>query len=42
MINEGKPDMAIGFHEDIENSKGSKDMRNRLKKANIPVYIIGR
>lgn len=40
MIDEGKPDMAICFHEDIENSKGSKDMRNRLLKHNIPCHII--
>lgn len=40
MIDEGKPDVAYCFHEDIENSKGSKDMYNRLKKHNIPCEII--
>lgn len=39
MIDEGKPDIAYSFHNDIENSKGSKDMLNRLIKHNIPCRI---
>ena len=40
MIDEGHPDMAVCFHNDVENSRGSKDMKNRLIKHNIPYYII--
>lgn len=40
MVDEGKPDMAFCFHNDIENSKGSKDMYSRLTKHNIPCEII--
>lgn len=40
MIDEGKPDAGLGFHHTIERSKGSKDMRNRLEKVGIPVWII--
>jgi hypothetical protein len=32
--------MAIGFHADIEHSKGSKDMKGRLDKAGIPCKVI--
>jgi len=37
MIDEN-PDIvkAFAFHEDLENSKGTKDIVNRLKKAKIP------
>lgn len=35
-----KPDLVIAFHNDIENSKGTKDMVNRARKANIKVQII--
>ena len=37
MITEGKPDLVIAFHDDLENSKGTKDMIRRAKKAKIPV-----
>lgn len=40
MIDEGKPDMAVCFHNYIESSRGSKDMRSRLIKYNIPCYVI--
>jgi hypothetical protein len=36
MIDEGKLDYAMAFHEDINNSKGTKDMLARLTKAGIP------
>jgi len=35
MIDEGKPDRIIAFHDDIKSSKGTKDMLRRAKKANI-------
>ncbi len=37
MLDEGKPDRAIGFSDDWENSKGSNDMYKRCIKAGIPV-----
>ena len=39
MLVEGKPTYGMGFHSDIEHSKGTKDMANRLKNANIPFDI---
>jgi len=37
MLEEGKPDLVVYFHDDIENSKGTKDMVARAKKAGIEV-----
>lgn len=31
MLDEGSPELVIAFHNDIENSKGTKDMLNRAK-----------
>lgn len=42
MLDEGQPDVVYAFHDNIYESKGTKDMVNRAKKAGIPVYIIGR
>lgn len=39
MLDEGKPDMVIAFHDDLENSKGTKDMIRRAKKADIPAWV---
>ncbi len=35
-------DLVIGFHSDIQNSKGTKDCLDRAKKMNIHTYLIGR
>lgn len=40
MLDEGKPDIVLAFHDDIENSKGTKDMVKRATKAGIPVQVI--
>lgn len=40
MLTEGKPDLVLAFHDDIENSKGTKDMVARARKAGVPVEII--
>jgi hypothetical protein len=40
MIDEGRPSVVIAFHDDIQNSKGTKDMVERAKKRNIPVYVV--
>lgn len=34
------PDLVIAFHEDIEQSKGTRDMVRRSRKAGIPVEIV--
>lgn len=38
MIDKGKPTEAIAFWDGV--SRGTSDMINRLKKANIPVDIV--
>jgi hypothetical protein len=40
MLDEGIPDLVIAFHNDIDNSKGTKDMITRAKLANVPYKII--
>lgn len=37
MLDEGKPDVVYAFHDDLEKSKGTKDMVKRAKRAGIPV-----
>jgi hypothetical protein len=39
MLDEGKPELVVAFHSDIESSKGTKDMVKRAKKADLPVLI---
>jgi hypothetical protein len=41
MLDEGKPDLVIAFHENPENSKGTKDMIRRARSQGIPVRLIG-
>jgi len=40
MLVEGKPDLVLAFHADIEHSKGTRDMVNRARRAGIPVEVI--
>jgi len=40
MLVEGKPNLVIGFHNNIENSRGTKDMLERAKKAGIETRLI--
>jgi hypothetical protein len=42
MLDEGKPDMVLAFHENIKESLGTKDMIERAKKARIKVILIER
>lgn len=42
MLDEGKPDLVIAFHDYIDESKGTRDMVLRAKEAGIPVYIVSR
>ena len=37
---EGKPDLILAFHNDIENSVGTKNMVKQSKKRGIKVIII--
>jgi hypothetical protein len=36
MLSEGKPDLVIAFHNDLEHSKGTKDMLKIAGLAGIP------
>lgn len=42
MLTEGKPDLVVAFHDDIESSKGTKDMVTIAEKAGVYVYVMGR
>ncbi len=39
MIDEGRPELVLAFHENIDKSLGTKDMVNRSRKAGIKVEI---
>ena len=41
MLDEGEPDLVLAFHDDIEKSKGTKDMLRRAIKAGVPTMLIG-
>ena len=40
MLDEGKPTEVWAFHNDIKNSRGTRDMVQRSRKAGILVYVI--
>ena len=42
MLDEGKPELVLAFHEDISESVGTIDMVNKAKRAGIKVVIIER
>jgi hypothetical protein len=39
-LKEGNPDLVLAAHNDIKNSKGTRDMIRRSLKANKAVYLI--
>lgn len=39
MLDEGRPDLVVGFHRSFEASKGTKDMINRAKKDSIETKV---
>lgn len=39
MLDMEKPDIVAAFHEDIDSSKGTKDMVTRAIKSGVPVMI---
>lgn len=40
MLDRGDPDLVIAFHDDIEESKGTKDMIEQASERGIPYKII--
>lgn len=36
-----KPDLVIAFHDNIDKSKGTKDMVKAAREAGVPVRIVG-
>ena len=40
MLEEGKPDLVVAFHPDLQRSKGTKDMVNKSLAAGVKVIII--
>lgn len=40
MLQEGDPDLVIGFHDYYEQSKGTKHMITIAKERNIPTILI--
>ena len=40
MLDEGRPDMVLAFHNDLKNSKGTRDMVNRSHRVGLPVRIV--
>ena len=41
MLDEGKPDVIMAFHNDLSKSKGTLNMICQANKAGIPVYLYG-
>ena len=37
MLDEGKPDLVVYFHQELDESRGTKDMVRRARKAKITV-----
>lgn len=42
MLAEGMPTLVLAFHDDIEASKGTKDMVARARRANVPTFVLTR
>ena len=42
MLDEGKPDMVLAFHENIANSKGTANMVSRSKSDGLTVLVFDR
>lgn len=40
MLKEGDPDVVIACHNDLKNSRGTKDMVKRSLKNDAPVYLV--
>lgn len=42
MLDEGKPDVVVCFHDDLEASRGTKHMASIAKKAGVPTYLVSK
>lgn len=42
MLRDGKPDLVLAFHENLAESKGTKDMVEQAKRAGVPVKVFSR
>ncbi len=42
MLDEGKPDVVWAFHDNLVQSKGTRDMVLRARLAGLPVYLVSR
>lgn len=40
MLDEGQPDLVVAFHDNLDASKGTKDMVTRARKAGVQVVVI--
>lgn len=40
MLSEGKPDFVIAFHNNIQQSSGTKNMINQSLKFGVPVFLV--
>jgi YspA, cpYpsA-related SLOG family len=40
MLDEGRPDLVLAFHDDLGHSKGTAHMVRIAKKAGVPVRVI--
>jgi hypothetical protein len=40
MLDEGKPDLVLAFHSDLEHSRGTKDMVRQARAAGVLVRLI--
>ena len=40
MLHEGRPDLVLAFHDDIENSKGTAHMVTIAQRAGVDVRLI--
>lgn len=39
MLIDGKPDLVVVFHDNLEDSKGTKDMIRQAKAAGVPIEV---
>jgi hypothetical protein len=39
MLKEGKPDAVVAFHDDIESSKGTRNMLKQAREAGLPTFL---
>jgi len=42
MLRDGQPDIVVAFNNDLDSSKGTKDMVDRAARAGVPVYHVRR